>query len=358
MDKMKNIKILGAGLSGLTAALNLVKAGYNVEIFEKRKDCGKRFKGDLEGLENWSSKLDILDELKSMNIKINFDCNPVKTMYLTDGEDKIKIISKKPIFYLVKRGVSGNSLDQGLKNQAVESGTVIHFNSDSSPKDIDIISTGPIKNKITANAFGIVFETEMDDIAIALVNNKTSYKGYSYLIVTKGYGCMCTVSFYEASNLKTYFKNTFEYFNKEVDLEIKNQRNVGGIGSFLLKRKLQEDNKLLTGEAAGMQDLLWGFGMRYALVSGFFAAKSIIEGKSYKKLIKKRFSDYLKASVINRYYAEKFNEYGKLLIYLGKKYDKGEHINLLYKSYNLSFSKRLLYPYASHSLKRKYKILM
>ncbi len=69
---MKDIKILGGGLSGLTAAINLAKAGYKVDVFEKRSDCGKRFHGDLEGIENWSSKVDVMDEFKSMNIKPNF----------------------------------------------------------------------------------------------------------------------------------------------------------------------------------------------------------------------------------------------------------------------------------------------
>jgi len=352
---MKSIKILGAGLSGLTAALNLTRAGYDVEVFEKRNDCGGRFRGDLEGLENWSSKVDILDELKSMNIRINFDCNPFKTMYLSDGEEKIRIVSKKPVFYLVKRGVIEKSLDQGLKNQAVESGVNIHFNSKKSLKDVDIISTGPSSKKITAMDTGIIFETEMDDVAIVLVSSKTSYKGYSYLLVDKGYGCMCTVSAYKFGNMKTYFKKTYELFSKLVDLKIKNQRNVGGVGSFLFKKKLQEDGKLIAGEAAGLQDFLWGFGMRYALASGFLAAKSIIEGKSYKRLIKKRFSDKLKASIVNRFYVEKFNNYEKILINLGKKLDEGEHINLLYEAYNLSLYRRVLYPYARLSLSRKYK---
>ena len=51
VKKMKNIKIIGGGLSGLSAAINLVKAGYNVDVFEKRDECGRRFNGDLEGLE-------------------------------------------------------------------------------------------------------------------------------------------------------------------------------------------------------------------------------------------------------------------------------------------------------------------
>lgn len=53
---MKSIKILGAGISGLTAAINLAKAGYKVDVFEKNKDVGVRFGGDLQGLENWSER--------------------------------------------------------------------------------------------------------------------------------------------------------------------------------------------------------------------------------------------------------------------------------------------------------------
>ncbi len=61
---MKKIKILGAGLSGLTAAINLAKSGYTVDIYEKNKDVGMRFNGDIQGLENWSDKKDIIKELK------------------------------------------------------------------------------------------------------------------------------------------------------------------------------------------------------------------------------------------------------------------------------------------------------
>ena len=48
MKSSKHIKILGAGISGLAAAINLVKSGYKVEIFEKRSEVGKRFHGDFQ----------------------------------------------------------------------------------------------------------------------------------------------------------------------------------------------------------------------------------------------------------------------------------------------------------------------
>lgn len=92
------IKILGAGISGLSAAINLAKAGYEVEMFESRGDSGARFKGDLQGLENWSSKKDVLKDLKAMNLKLNFDYNSFKKIFLSNGNEMNEFIFNSPYF--------------------------------------------------------------------------------------------------------------------------------------------------------------------------------------------------------------------------------------------------------------------
>lgn len=352
---MKKIKIMGAGLSGLSAAINLARVDYTVDVFEKRGDCGKRFLGDLEGLENWSSQIDILHEIKSMNIKINFDCSPFKTMYLSDGKELLKNTCKKPIFYLVKRGAIENSLDQGLKKQALDSGVNIHFNSKIKKEDVDIISVGPAGNKPTGIVRGILFETESDDIAVALLNKEASNKAYSYLLINKGYGCICSVNLYKTGGeVNTYFKKTYEIFTKLFDIDIKNEKNIGGVGCFLIKPRLIKKGKIYTGEAAGIQDILWGFGMRYAINSGFLAAKSIIENKDYKKLIKQGLSDRLKTSVANRFLADRYAErYYNDLLERAKKNDSWRE--LLHNGYNPSLFTRTVYPFAKLVLSLKFR---
>ena len=104
MNKSKAVKILGSGPSGLSAAIILAKAGYNVEVYEKNDDVGKKYFGDFQGLENWTSREDVLDIFKKVRIEINFDCNPVKEITFTDGNRKQKRDFGKPVFYLVKRG--------------------------------------------------------------------------------------------------------------------------------------------------------------------------------------------------------------------------------------------------------------
>ncbi len=122
MTKNKTIKILGAGVSGLSAAINLAKAGYEVEVFERKNDAGARFYGDLQGLENYSEKGNILDWLDTVNIEQNFHCKALPPLKALDGKGfSADFEFKRPLCYLVKRGVMHDSLDQGLKRQALAS---------------------------------------------------------------------------------------------------------------------------------------------------------------------------------------------------------------------------------------------
>jgi flavin-dependent dehydrogenase len=223
---------------------------------------------------------------------------------------------------------------------------------------MDIISTGTAENKHIGVVRGIRFETESDDIAVSLLNNKASHNGYCYLLITNGYGCICSVNLYiTGDKANIYLKKACEMINNQFEINIKNEQNVGGVGCFLLKPRLVENGKIFTGEAAGLQDLLWGFGMRYAVTSGYLAALSIIKNKNYKKLIKKRIFSRLKTSVVNRYLIDKVGDrFYNYMISLAKK-DK-RWIELLYKAYNPSFRSKLLYPLANWSLSRKYKRIL
>ena len=65
----ERIDILGAGLSGLAAATILAKAGKEVHVHRIRKDSGARFDGDFQGIENWTSENDFVDEMRSWGLE-------------------------------------------------------------------------------------------------------------------------------------------------------------------------------------------------------------------------------------------------------------------------------------------------
>jgi flavin-dependent dehydrogenase len=61
------------------------------------------------------------------------------------------------------------------------------------------------------------------------------------------------------------------------------------VGSSSLLDKPHQNNRYYVGEAAGLQDLAAGFGIRYAIISGYLAADSIITGSNYNEQISKKF---------------------------------------------------------------------
>jgi flavin-dependent dehydrogenase len=351
-----NIKIVGAGPAGLTAALNLAQADYEVEVYEKRADTGKRFHGDLQGLENWSSPTNVLQDLAQMNIQVNFDCDPFLKLITTNGlRQRISHYPQdNPLCYLVKRGTIPGSLDQGLKAQAEEAGVQIHFNQTIPAEEADIVATGPISKEQFAVDKGIVFNTSHEDINVFLLNDEAAYKGYSYLLITNGYGCMCTVLFDQFNRLNDCYEASERMFQELLSFDIQNPQPVAGIGCFSTKNVFQRGKTRYVGEAAGIQDLLWGFGIRTAIQSGYLAAESIIQGHDYAQAAKAFFEPKLKATLISRFLWElaRFNNYALVV---------GERSNRaalkpfkLASLYNFGPLHRLIYPVALWSMRRRY----
>jgi len=192
---MEKAVISCADPAGLSAAITLAKAGYDVEVFEENKDIGKRFHGTLQGLENWSENKDALEKFKKMKIAVDFDYYPFSNLSISNGKNKWDLSCNKPAFYLIKRGSTTGCLDHSLKEQALNSGVNIRFGEIISEAQTGIVATGPLKQEKFAAAKEIVFKTDHENMAIGLVNNIAAIKGYSYLLVADGCATMCSVLF-------------------------------------------------------------------------------------------------------------------------------------------------------------------
>jgi flavin-dependent dehydrogenase len=348
MDK-EYVNIIGAGPSGLAAAIVLRKHGIPVKVFEMSPDVGYRFIGEFQGLENWSSEKDITELLKEIGIEINFLCVPYYsgTVY-SPGMNPSEIKSDRPIFYLVKRGSMTGALDIGLKEQALSLGVEILFNHRLDTFDGKaIVGTGPKGCDVTA--VGITFNTAMDDKSVVVFDDNIAPKGYAYLLVNQGYGTMVTVLYREYRRGNECFENMVSFFNDNIDLDISNEKKFGGYGNFFIRDTQIHHEKLYIGESAGFQDCLWGFGMWYAILSGYLAAKSLIDGSDYDLLWKSQLKPILDTSLINRYLFEKMGSTGYR--YLTKRLARGDPCNFLRRHYNYSFFKHLLLPFA----KRKHE---
>ncbi len=348
---MKMVNILGAGPAGLSAAINLAQEDFQISLYENNQDVGKRFNGDFQGLENWTVNEDILKSFEKMNIKLNFDYNPFKSFTLSDGDRFWNFHLDRPAFYLVKRGSLEGTLDHGLKEQALDLGVDIYFGETIPEDEANIIATGPIAREIFAAARVAVFKTDMDNVALALVNDHLAFKGYSYLLVTGGYGTLSTVLFHDFHLINQCFSNSKKVFRELTGFKSTNIYSSGGVGCFSNQNVFKKNGKLYVGEAAGIQDLLWGFGIRSAVTSGFLAARAIIHDEDYGELAKSEFKNKLKSSIVNRFLWELTGDYSWIV---NRIYGNSDPLDYVTSFHNFNLWQRLLYPLARFYMKRRY----
>lgn len=343
------VTIVGAGPAGLTAGIVLRKFGLQVNLYEQNSDVGLRFNGDFQGLENWSDEEDTLDFLKRIGININFLCQPYSG---SDGYfygpklKQIKVQTSRPLFYLIERGSNSNSLDQGLKLQAEEAGVNLLWGEKlESVKDGNVIvGSGP--KAADAIAKGLLFNTSHKDVFVGYLDNKIAPKAYSYLLVNKGKATFATCMFEDFKNERLYYERALELMRKTVDIDIRDEKEFGGFVNFFNEPIISKDERILyVGENAGFQDALWGFGIKYAMYSGYLAAKSIINDNSYQELCQKYLYPKLQTSLANRWLFAQLHNPG--YTYLLNKIAKMEDvIPPLRKHYNTSFSKRIAFKVA------------
>ena len=352
-----NVNIIGAGLAGLAAAIVLRKHGFPVTVYEQSPDVGHRLNGDFQGLDNWSSQIDITEMLKDIGIEINFLCVPCYkgTVYAPEM-NPAEMKSDKPLFYIVKRGTTPGTLDIGLKEQALSLGVEILFNHRLDKfAGCAIVGTGP--KGADAIAIGITFNTELDDKAVVALDDNIAPKGYAYLLVNQGYGTMATILYREFRRGDECFDNMMQFFsdNMELDikLDIKNERKFVGYANFFMRDTQIYHEKLYIGESAGFQDCLWGFGMKHAFLSGYLAAKSFIDGSDYDELWKKELKPMLETSLINRYILEKSGHAGYR--HMARKFTERDPHGFLLSQYNHSFLKHLLLPLARRNYESRVK---
>lgn len=347
------VTIIGAGPAGLAAAIVLARHGQKAKVYETAPDVGHRLHGDFQGLENWSTEADIKDLLHDMGIETNFFFSPYyeSTVY-APALAPVIVKSERPLFYLVKRGPLPGTLDAGLKEQALSLGVEINFNHRVGTYDGPaIVATGP--QKADAIGYGITFTTNMEDQAIVVLDDAIAPKGYAYLLVDKGHGTMVTILYREFRKETEYFTKTRRFFADTGRTDIKDEKRFGCYVNFFMRDSQLVRGKLYVGEAAGFQDCLWGFGMRYALSSGSLAAKSIIEGADYDSLWKKELRPLIETSLVNRFLFDKAGPAGYR--WLTKKMAQGDPRALLQKHYNPSFPKSLLLPWAGRHHKNREK---
>ncbi|MFZ5625354.1 MAG: NAD(P)/FAD-dependent oxidoreductase [Gemmatimonadota bacterium] len=340
------VEILGAGLAGLSAAITVARAGRHAIVYERRADVGRRFHGDHEGIENYSTRGDALDELRAIGIDPDFTVGTFHQATIYDAKEReYAYRASQPLFYMVRRGPGGDTLDAALKRQALAAGAELRFGQARAelPQG-GIVATGP--RGAYAIVSGYVFRSSgLPDGVYGAVTDRLAPKGYAYLVVAGGSGTVATCLFSDLRHRQRYLDRTVEFFERRVGLRMDEPEPYGGTGVVRLPRSARRGNVLYAGEAAGFQDALWGFGMRAAMVSGHLAARAVLDGRPerYDRDWKRRFRGLMVTSLVNRWWFERLGDAGYCR-FLQRLSAASDARDFLWRRYRPSVIKALWYP--------------
>jgi len=334
-SRNRTIRILGAGISGLSAATLLAKEGHPVKVYEKEDHIGGRPEKNLCALRNYKGE-DVLEEAAGVGLELT----PV---YEIDNVVKVSPNAEHRIegcglYYVVARGRGQESIENQLYRLARDAGAEFVFdNKEVVYPDIDIVGVGStwVRRNIYAAGYRYSNTNIEDKTMYLLYNNNVSPRGYICLIPDGKCTLVLSVSF-DAHKFTPLRPLLDKFLRKDPRMrELLSgavlKEVVDGYG-YYSKNPIEhsiDDGKVFTGEAAGFLDASRGFGVRYAIITGALAAQSIIDCSDYISLLKERFGNEFDKNIQKRAALDRLSNenYDQILQRLGEKRSITEYLN-------------------------------
>ena len=292
-DPMREQVIVGAGLSGLVAAINLAREGYDVLVRERRASLGDP--ADLAGLEG--KVINIGDgtpiNLERLQAYTGIDISPaaVRLKEVTIhayGRTFAHRFQEDLETYLVERGLRPTSLDVHLFKLALAEG--VRFQFDDTVEDFDrlppdtIICTGFFSEAFKAldvphlPVFGYLSMAEIEDKSARVIIYFEEYTR-DYAFYSQVNGACGAVLFSRGKPLDITAKERFEKQLAENDGIVFDEWSAVSFGALPVKEptnpRLFAKNYILAGTLSGTIDPLLLFGVHGALVTGKVAAIAV-----------------------------------------------------------------------------------
>ncbi|MCD6227209.1 NAD(P)-binding protein [Candidatus Micrarchaeota archaeon] len=299
------IKINGAGPAGLSTAIELSKISkdYDVTVYEKEKGVGTRFNGSFQFMFIPGSNVDgrvFLRSIIPQKILKKMFLVPIHAITVSTQHRTEKFHSLRPIWWAVKRGPMKDSLDYALYRTAKSNEVNIKFNSTS--LDAIVNATGGRVPSGIAREF--VFDTDIEDVFHIILDKRFAPGGYAYLCVINQKATLCVAVTKNMSKIIEFSNAALEIFKKIYNMKMNNVHAQTNYVSFDILQNYIRQDQFLTGEAGGLQDGLFGFGLWYAITSGQLAAQSILYDVDYNTSVTAWFEQLLKTGKTNRFIYE------------------------------------------------------
>lgn len=310
MAEKKTITIVGAGLSGLTAAINLARDGWKVKVLDKEERQGGRPEFRPDGA---ASPFDLKALEAYTGIDISPACKPIETMYLNVFGNHVAVPHQEGSeIFMVERSSRSTSIDTLLHEYARDAGVEFEWGfSIRSPSDVaelpewSIVATGLDVQGF--EAMGIPYvplwgwyakRTVEDDrtLAWAYVDDFT----VDYAFTTQVNGTIFALLFQRERTLTREDKAKFERYMEDEGLGLDNWKDLlGGAAPHqsIDNPILFKNNMIITGTLAGVMEPMLNFGMLGAMVSGKIGAIAVTDmGLAYREF--KRLTSFFKRSMV------------------------------------------------------------
>jgi flavin-dependent dehydrogenase len=269
------VRIAGGGISGLAAAVLLAREGFGVEVFDHHRGGGGRFAGGWQILENGTSDLDALDELRSLGLAPDIPIVPATRALFLDGAGRrFEVGSRTPFAYFIRRGGGPESADGWLRRLAGEAGVRLHDGA-AAPPDCAVVATGP--RQADGVARELVFGCDLPDTVAVLFDPAVTPTGYAYLFSLAGHATFGVAQVRRVDRLPGAREEAWARFRALLGpFAVRGIHEGGQFMNFSVPRHLRAaDGRWYVGEAAGVQDFLFGLGNRLALRTAGLAAAGV-----------------------------------------------------------------------------------
>jgi flavin-dependent dehydrogenase len=321
---------VGAGPAGSVVSLVCAKKGLDTILLEKNPKVGST-----------NTKLDAAadEELSGIinKMKLKTENKVYKSKWYPPSGNYFLLRSSSPEYFF-KRGPDDDSIEVSTAIQAEEAGCKILLDAkiehikevDTRVNSITAKKSGEnlrIKPKILVAADGgnslfhrFVYKRSENRKKVGYGLNGKNFSdiessniyfdsenipgGYFYLITGKSEtstGCIVLDSSNMKKSVKEYFNN-FISVNKELSEKIKSfSNNFGGEGLIFDIDKYVHENLVFVGDAAGLVDPFFGYGISSAIISGYYCGYSIAQAinedfsmlKEYDSTIRAKFDKQL-----------------------------------------------------------------
>ncbi len=284
---MSEVTIVGAGLAGLTAAINLAKRGHGVRVLEREERIGG---SPLYHPSGQGSPL----KLKEMNDYLGFDISPgvepIREMLDIAGGKAQKVVPSLISAYFFERGPRPTSLESHLYELAREAGVEFEFgHAVDSQEDMaqlpsnTIVATGLHFEGFDAlhvpylTSFHFTYKGTCDpDLNYVHMFHDTYTSDYGYTSAFRGIRYVHL--FNRRRPISVADRDRFaEHVSRFDGFEVPawNDFTFPVPAAHPRTPRLFVGNKILAGTLAGAIDPVAFFGLHGALVSGKIAAMAV-----------------------------------------------------------------------------------